>query len=129
VLATFPVFSGLTWRRLRKLVRQATFEEYGPWETVIQKGASGDSLYVILGGAAKATGRPASRALRTGDYFGELSLLDGAPRSVSVIATSELHVLKLPRHAFLDLAQDPEVSLKMLRTLGSQIRRLEAAPT
>jgi hypothetical protein len=36
--------------------------------------------------------------------------------------------MKLPRQAFLGLAQDPEIALKMLRTLGSQIRRLEAQP-
>ena len=95
---------------------------------VVQKGTPGDSLYLILSGSAKALGKPASRALRTGDYFGELSLLEGTPRSATVIATSELHVMKLPRQAFLGLAQDPEIALRMLRTLGSQIRRLEAQP-
>jgi CRP/FNR family cyclic AMP-dependent transcriptional regulator len=128
VLATFPLFSGIAQRRLRKLVRNATFAEYGPGDMVIQKGTSGDSLYLILSGSAKALGKPASRTLRTGDYFGELSLLDGTPRSATVIATGELHVMKLPGQTFLELAQDPEISLQMLRTLGSQIRRLEARP-
>lgn len=128
VLATFPFFSGIGRRRLRKLVRQATFAEYGAGDIVIQKGESGDSLHIILAGSAKALGKPGSRTLRIGDYFGELSLLDGTPRSATVIATSELHVMKLPRQAFLGLAQDPEIALKMLRTLGSQIRRLEAQP-
>jgi CRP/FNR family cyclic AMP-dependent transcriptional regulator len=129
VLATFPLFSGTAERRLRKLVRRATFAEYGPGDIVIQKGASGDSLHVILGGSAKALGKPASRTLRTGDYFGELSLLDGTQRSATVVATSELHVMKLPRQAFLGLTQDePRVSLQMLTTLGSQIRRLETQP-
>jgi CRP/FNR family transcriptional regulator, cyclic AMP receptor protein len=128
VLATFPLFSGIAKRRLRKLVRHATVAEHGPGDMVIQKGTSGDSLYLILSGSAKALGKPASRTLRTGDYFGELSLLDGTPRSAIVIATSELHLMKLPRHTFLELTQDPEISLQMLRTLGSQIRRLEARP-
>jgi CRP/FNR family cyclic AMP-dependent transcriptional regulator len=128
VLETFPIFSGIGKRRLRKVVRRATFAEYAPGDIVIQKGESGDSLHVILAGSAKALGKPASRSLRIGDYFGELSLLDGTPRSATVIATSELHVMKLPRQAFLGLAQDPEIALEMLRTLGSQIRRLEAQP-
>jgi CRP-like cAMP-binding protein len=128
VLATFPFFSGIAKRRLRKVVDRAAFAEYGPGDIVIQKGASGDSLYVILAGSAKALGKPASRSLRIGDYFGELSLLDGTPRSATVIAISQLHVMKLPRQAFLDLVQDPEIALKLLRTLGSQIRRLEARP-
>jgi hypothetical protein len=48
VLATFPLFSGIPQRRLRKLVRNATIAEYGPGDIVIQKGTSGDSLYLIL---------------------------------------------------------------------------------
>ena len=128
VLATFPMFSGIAKRRLRKLVRRATVAEYGRGDMVIQRGTSGDSLYLILSGSAKALGKPASRALRTGDYFGELSVLDGTPRSATVIATSELHVMKLRRETFLELTHDPEISLQMLRTLGSQIRRLEARP-
>jgi CRP/FNR family transcriptional regulator, cyclic AMP receptor protein len=127
VLATFPLFSGIPQRRLRKLARNATFAEYGPGDIVIQRGTSGNSLYLILSGSAKALGKPASRSLRIGDYFGELSLLDGTPRTATVIA-SELHVMKLPGKTFLELTQDPEITLKMLRTLGAQIRRLEAQP-
>ena len=128
VLATFPLFSAISKRRLRKLVRNATVAEHGPGHIVIQKGTSGDSLYLILGGSAKALGKPASRPLRTGDYIGELSLIDGAPRSATVIATSELHLMTLPRHTFLELMHNAEISLQMLRTLGAQVRRLEARP-
>jgi hypothetical protein len=96
VLATFPLFSGLPRRRLRRLVRNAPVAEYGPGDMVTQKGTSGDSLYLILGGSAKALREPVSRSLRIGDYFGELSLLDGTSRSATVIATSELHLMKLP---------------------------------
>jgi CRP-like cAMP-binding protein len=94
---------------------------------VIDKGAPGYALYIILGGTAKVLGKPASRPLRTGDYFGELSVLDGSPRSATVVAASELHVMKLPRESFLELAHhSAELSLRMLTTLGSQVRRIEA---
>jgi signal-transduction protein with cAMP-binding, CBS, and nucleotidyltransferase domain len=53
VLATFPLFSRIAKRRLRKLVRHATVAEHGPGDMVIQKGTSGDSLYLILSGSAK----------------------------------------------------------------------------
>jgi CRP-like cAMP-binding protein len=129
VLAAFPLFSGIGKRQLRKLVRHASFAEYAPGDFVIQKGEPGNSLHVVLAGSARVLGKPASRSLRIGDYFGELSLLDGTPRSATVIATGELHVMKLSRQAFLSLAQDPKVALEMLRTLGSHIRRLEAQPT
>jgi CRP-like cAMP-binding protein len=129
ILATFPLFDEIPKRRLRDLVRHATFAEYGPGDMVLQRGGPGDSLLVILSGSAKVLGKPASRTLRTGDYFGELGALEGAPRSATVFAMSELHVMRVPRDDFLRLAQrDPGVSLKMLGELGSQIRRLETLP-
>jgi CRP-like cAMP-binding protein len=127
VLAGFPLFSAIGKRRLRGLARQGTLEEYGPGDVVLQKGEAGDSLYVVLGGSAKVRGKPAARTLRTGDYFGELGVLDCVPRSATVVATSELHVMKLPCRAFLRIAeQEPSISLAMASTLGSQLRRLEA---
>ena len=126
VLATFPVFSGLDKRHLRKLARQATLAEYSRGDVVIATGDPGDSLYVILSGSAMARGKPAARTLRTGDYFGELGLLDGVARSATVVATDELHVMKLPRRSLLRAVErDPSISLRMLSTLGSQIRQLE----
>jgi CRP-like cAMP-binding protein len=129
ILATFPLFAGVPKRRLRELARQATFKEYSPGETVIQRDGRGDSLFVILSGSAKARGRPAARTLRMGDYFGELGVLAGVPRSATVVATGELHVMRIPHEVFLRLAErDPGISLRMLGRLGSQIRRLEALP-
>jgi CRP-like cAMP-binding protein len=129
VLAAFPLFAGIAKRRLRELVQHATFAEYGPRDIVIERGGRGDALYVILGGSAKVLGKPAARTLRIGDYFGELGVLEGVPRSATIVAAGELHVMKLPRGSFLRLAQrDPTISLKMMSNLGSQIRRLETLP-
>ena len=129
ILATFPLFDGIPKRRLRDLVRHATFAEYGRGDMVLQRGARGDALLVILSGSARVLGKPAGRTLRTGDYFGELGALEGAPRSATVFAAGELHVMRLPRDDFLRLAErDPKVSLKMLGELGSQFRRLETLP-
>ena len=127
VLATFSLFSGISKRRLRRLVRRATIAEFFPGDTVVAMNDAAHSLYLILSGSARASGKPAARTLRTGDYFGELGLLAGAPASATVIATSELHVMKLPAQWFLRLAHhDPTFSLTMLRNLGAQFRRLEA---
>jgi CRP-like cAMP-binding protein len=52
------------------------------------------------------------------------------PRSATILATSELHLMKLPRQALIGLAQhNPGISQTMLNTLGAQIRRLETQPT
>jgi CRP/FNR family transcriptional regulator, cyclic AMP receptor protein len=129
ILATFPVFAGISKRRLRELAKDATFEEHGRGDFVIQRGSRGDSLFVILSGSATALGKRAAETLRTGDYFGEMGALEGAPRSATIVAAGELHVMRLPRAAFLRLARrEPTVSLRMLSGLGSRIRRLEALP-
>jgi CRP-like cAMP-binding protein len=127
VLGTFSLFSGISKRRLRKLVRHATLAEFAAGDTVVMRDDAADSLYIILGGTAEARGKPAARTLQTGDYFGELALLEGARRSATVVATHQLQLMRLTRQSFLRLAQhDPRISLTMLRNLGAQFRWLEA---
>jgi CRP/FNR family cyclic AMP-dependent transcriptional regulator len=127
VLAAFPLFSGISKRRLRQLVRSASFAEVARGGTVISNGYGSDSLDVILGGAARTRSGGATRELGVGDYFGELALFDGAPRSTSVVATQDLHVIRLPAQAVARLArQHPALTLTMLRNLSRQIGRPEA---
>ena len=124
VLADFPLFSGVSKRRLRKLLRGATFEEVAARHTV---SSSEDSLYVILGGAANELRTSAARELGVGDYFGESALIDGARRSATVVATHDLHVIRLPAQSVVRLAQQhPAITLTMLRNLSTQLRRVEA---
>jgi CRP/FNR family cyclic AMP-dependent transcriptional regulator len=126
VLSHVPLFANVGKRRLRKVAEQARFAEFAPGEHVIVTGEPADSFYVILGGEAKVTGRAST--LRTGDYFGELALLDGGRRSASVVATQDLHVMQLPRRAFLELVDDhSDIALKIARGLGTRLRRQEHA--
>jgi CRP-like cAMP-binding protein len=126
VLGQFPLFSALGKRRLRKIARQARFAEFAPGDTVVSTGTRADSFYVILSGEALALRKPAARTLGPGDYFGEIALLDGEPRSATVVATGELHVLRLPRRTFLELLeQDSSIARTMLTELGARVRGLE----
>src|SRR5262245_52858891 len=81
VLAGFPLFTDVSKRRLRKLAGNATLADFAPGEPIMLAGERSDSLYVILGGNAEAVENRARRALRTGDYFGEVAMIDGGPRS------------------------------------------------
>lgn len=126
VLASLPLFEGFSKRRLRKLSRQAHFVEYGRGDEIVSTGGAGDAFYVILSGSAKARGKPAAQTLTVGDYFGEIALLDGGPRSATIVALSELQVMQVPREAFLELAEDePTLTASMLAKLGARVRELE----
>jgi signal-transduction protein with cAMP-binding, CBS, and nucleotidyltransferase domain len=103
VLATFPLFSSVGKRRLRKLVRKATLAEFAAGDTINSQGRNSDSLYLILGGAATARDDRGARALSVGDYFDEAALNGRTSRSTRVVARQELHVMRLQRQAVLRL--------------------------
>jgi CRP-like cAMP-binding protein len=126
VLASLPLFEGFSKRKLRKLARRAQFAVYARGEEIVSTGGPGDAFFVVLSGSARARGKPAARTLRTGDSFGEMALLDGGPRSATVVATSEVQVMRIPREAFLDLAKDePALTASLLAQLGARVRELE----
>jgi CRP/FNR family transcriptional regulator, cyclic AMP receptor protein len=128
VLTEVPLFRNVGKRRLRKLAEHAHVAELAPGEQVVVTGEPADSFYVILGGAASVTGR--ATTLRTGDYFGEVALLDDGRRSASVVATQDLHVMRVPRRAFQELVDEhADVALKIARGLGTRLRRREQATT
>jgi CRP-like cAMP-binding protein len=60
--------------------------------------------------------------MRTGDYFGELRVLGAKPRSFHVVATQQLHLIKLPRQPLLELARrHPPVTLTLLKDIGARL--------
>jgi CRP-like cAMP-binding protein len=127
VLTTFTLFAGVNKRHLRKLVRQASFSELARGESVLLNGLATDAFYVVLGGEAKIL-RPARRSIRTGDYFGELGVLGGDPRPLHVVATQELHLMKLPRRPVIELARRHQrVTLTLLKEIGARLQPARVA--
>jgi CRP/FNR family transcriptional regulator, cyclic AMP receptor protein len=126
VLAGMPLFARLGNRQLRELVRQSFVAEYVGGDVVVVGGERPDFLYVILSGTARVVGKPGARVMRDGDYFGELALLDGQPRSASVVADGELHVIKIPAAAFREaIDRDPQIALTIMRQLAQRLRHAE----
>jgi CRP/FNR family transcriptional regulator/CRP/FNR family cyclic AMP-dependent transcriptional regulator len=100
-------------------------------ETVFHVGDPGDALFIVVSGSIKITlpadsGDEAILAtLRPGDFFGELALLDGAPRSATAIAIEATETYILARDRFRELiSTDPIMRETVLATLAAEVRRL-----
>jgi CRP/FNR family cyclic AMP-dependent transcriptional regulator len=126
VLRALPLFSNLSTRHVRQVAKLAEFVEFAPGDFVVHVGEPGDAYYLIVSGKAKAVGKPRARALGPGDFFGEMALIDGGPRSATIVATTKLHAMKLARRPFMKLLeQEPKVALTLLTELAARVRRLE----
>lgn len=124
VLASVPLFEGLSKRHLKQIAALATVDHYMEGATIVKEGDPGDSFFVVLSGQAKVVvkKRTVNRIL-PGDHFGEISLLDGEPRSASVISETPMIVTSIGRKGFERLLRDdPILSMAMLRTLAKRLR-------
>jgi CRP/FNR family transcriptional regulator, cyclic AMP receptor protein len=126
VLHALPLFSTMGKRQVQKLARVASVRDYEPDENLVRVGEPGDSFYVLLEGRASVAGK--SRVLRPGDFFGEMALLDGGPRSATITATTPVRAIRLPRPSFTKaIEQDPRIGLCIMAVLAARVRRTERA--
>ena len=126
-LSSVPLFKGLSRRHLRGLSGIAEEVHFGPDEPIIEEGYAGETFYALLEGETKVVrrGRTINR-LYPGDFFGEVSLLDGGPRTASVIATTPVAVVRIYRRHFLKLVgAEPEIAFKIMVELAHRVRGLE----
>jgi len=118
-------------RQLRAIARISEVIEV-PEDTVLARhGARGEEFFLILDGSARVEVSPRKRSrLKPGEYFGEMSLLDGGPRSASVIAETPLRLLVIKRRDFNTLLREaPELTESLLATLSRRLRHAEASLT
>jgi CRP/FNR family cyclic AMP-dependent transcriptional regulator len=126
-LAGAPLFAGLSRRQLRDVARISGIVSRQEGATLVQEGAAGTVFYLILDGAVKVVrkGRTIAR-LGPGNFFGELSLLDGGPRTASVITEAPSRFLTLPRSSLrAALRSDGRLALRILETMAGRVRQLE----
>ena len=124
------LFKFLTDSQLDRLAGSAVEVSF-PEGNIIMDNDPADGLYIVKSGMAKVTKSAAETSgveavlaiLRQGNSFGELSLIDGLPRSASVTAMGPIECYFLPRDAFLlALKETPEIALGMLPALASMVR-------
>lgn len=103
-LSAIPIFAPLSDEETVKLAKGTTARVYAPGETIVKKGQEGHSMFVIHRGAVKVQlmehGQPKTiNNLRENDFFGEMSLLTGQPRSANVVAEEETEVFQIKKKA------------------------------
>ncbi len=123
------VFEALNEAHLHRVARLFTIERFADGDNVVIAGAPGDSLHVILNGRARVrTPSGHTATLGADDCFGELALIDGAPRSATVTAVGELTTARLDRAAFTKLLKaEPGIAIGLLDGLVALVRDLEDA--
>ena len=127
-LAQVPLFAGMPPRFLKRLADKMDEQRFMEGATIVRQGEPGDTFYVIIEGEAKvmdAKGRVLSRLI-PGDFFGEISLMDGGPRTATVVAETNMTALALSRKDFSALLQsEPKVTVGLLKHAAALLRRLE----
>jgi ATP-binding cassette, subfamily B, bacterial HlyB/CyaB len=106
ILAGVPLFRRLDDAALRSVADTAQVAGVSGGQIIIREGTSSEAFYVLLTGTATVRSSDgATHVLRRGESFGELGVLEGAPRTATITADRELWVLKISRKAFADLVR------------------------
>jgi len=131
-LASVDLFSGLSKRELRKLKDRAREVRHTAGHEVAHEGLGALALHLVLEGSATVTlqGREV-RTLGPGDYFGEISMIDGRARSATITAgDAGLRTLVVSHEEFdRMLGEEPDFARTLLVTLCARLREAEARTT
>lgn len=129
VLSRARLFDHLTVPELRKLAPILHHRDYFPREVIVRQGEPGAGLYLIMSGTADVVLQDTKgedivlATLGEGRMFGEISLVDGAPRTASVISTTRAHVLGFFKADLMDLVEHaPGLGFKILYRLTQLLR-------
>ena len=129
LLKKVAFFDGLSGPQLSQVARLADEVEVEAGRKLATAGDTGRELFIIVDGEAVV--RPArGRAIRVGrgDFFGEMSLIDGAPRSATVEATTPMRLLVVGQREFWQLlSAAPSISRRIMHAMAERLREANAA--
>ena len=129
LLANIPLFESLTSDDLNALTIRLEEKDYGIGDVIFRQGDEGSSLFVIEEGAVDiaygdGAGKVVLATLFNGQYFGELSLFDGAPRSATATAVKPTKVIRLDRDDLVDFVhKNPAAALRIIEEMGDRLRQ------
>jgi CRP/FNR family transcriptional regulator, cyclic AMP receptor protein len=123
-LGSVPMFEGCSKKDLQTIARQVREITHDAEYVVATEGDPGAGLFVIAEGEADVTiGGKKVNHLKAGDFFGEMALLDGGPRTATVTATTPIKLYALTEWVFRGLlAEHPTIAMRTLETMASRLR-------
>lgn len=127
LLANVRLFSTCNKRELARIASLVEEVDAPEGKVIVRQGDPGRECFVIAEGEARATIRgKGSALLGPGSFFGEMALLDQGPRSATVTAETEMHLLVLGSREFSSLVNEvPTVAVRMMRGLAERLRSAE----
>jgi CRP/FNR family transcriptional regulator, cyclic AMP receptor protein len=119
-----PLLAGLGDRERQRLATELHERTYAAGSTMVSEGATGTGFFVIAEGTATVTvGGQQRGRLGPGDYFGEMALIDDAPRSATITAESDVEAYGMTPWEFKPFVLGhPEVAWQMLQSLTARLR-------
>lgn len=129
LLSNIPLFESLTVDDLKSLARRLEHVEHAAGDVIFKQGDAGSSLFLIEDGAVEIShGEGRAKVVLTnlfaGQYFGELSLFDGAPRSASAIAVRPSCLVRLDRDELVDFVnKNPGAALRIIAEMSERLRQ------
>ena len=129
LLDKHPLLVHLSAEQLARMARAGEVESYNPGEEIVAEGSLGDALFLILSGQVAVHKGPQTFAtLAGGEFFGEMSLVEPAPRSASVTAMSATFLFRLPHDQLRAMiTSDPNAAsillVQVVKTLSDRLRR------
>ncbi len=129
LLKDTPIFADTSEKSLESMLKSAVTKTVPAGDKVVQEGQGGVGFYLILEGKAEVVKEGEKLAeIGAGNFFGELGVIDGQPRTADVIALTETKCWILSQWAMKSIiANHPEVALSMLEELARRLRATDAA--
>jgi len=125
-----PLFEGLTRKQLAALARLTDDLDFPAGSVLCKEGERGREFFVIIEGEAEVTrGGKHLATIGSGEFFGEIALLDSVARTATVTATTPLRFFVVSDSAFNSvLATDPSIEANLLRTLARRLLSMTGDP-
>ena len=127
ILAQVPLFAGLSRRHLKQIAEHADEIGFRQGEAIVEQDQPGGSFYVILEGEIRVVrGTRTIARMGPGEFFGEISLLDGGPRTATVIAETPVTAVRVFKRSFdRVVTQEPGVASQILAVVARRLREAE----